>query len=141
MMLLRAILVFILLAAIMFTLMLISNFYEHCRKKLNRPHIGHFALFKRFLKKGDYVCIQEEILEFNHIASPHEKLDILRPPLNDNFTIGGELAFSNPNGLGYIYYYPSAMKECRFIYGKYGLKWAANRDCASRAKQMIEENE
>lgn len=48
---------------------------------------------------------------------------------------GGELVFEY--GLGYQYFNPSAMSNCDFIYGKYGLKWARNHDAAKQAKERI----
>jgi hypothetical protein len=61
----------------------------------------------------------------------------LSPPNCYNKTIGGELAFCDDRVLGYVYYNPSAMVNCEFIMGKYGLKWANNNTTAKTAKEKI----
>ena len=116
--------------------------YKWWRRKRNKPLIGDvdFPLTK-LLKKDDYVSIGGRVLRFTHFAQRNEPVDVLRPPLNENQTIGGELAFDNPNGLGYIYYRPGALKKCDFIYGKYGTKWAATKELADSAKQRINESD
>ena len=113
--------------------------YKNHRRKNNKPYIGEvdFPLTK-LLKRDDYVSIGGRVLRFSHISEGGESIDILRPPLNDNLTIGGELAFDNPRGLGYIMYYPSALKKCEFIYGEYGVKWAASEELAASAEEMVD---
>lgn len=54
--------------------------------------------------------------------------------------MGGELAFENNQGLGYIFLYPSAMIKCDFIFGKYGLKWARNSITAKNAQEKIDKH-
>lgn len=113
----------------------ITAAYEWVRKKINKPKIGFPAFLLDKIKRGDYVCIEGKVLRFNHIARENESIDILHPPLHSNQTLGGELAFDN--GLGYLYYRPSALNKCEFIYGKYGLKWAISNDWAKAAKSKI----
>ena len=114
----------------------VSELYVKLRKRINRPKIGDELLIN-LLSKDDYVSIQGKILRFSHIARENEILNLLAFPSESNKTIGGELAFANDHGLGYVFFYPSAMTNCDFIFGKYGLKWARNRTIASSAIESI----
>lgn len=77
-------------------------------------------------------------MQFSHIANPEEPLSILSFPSEGNKTIGGEIAFENNNGIGYIYINSYCiLANCDFIYGKYGLKWARNRDIAKIAEEKM----
>lgn len=134
----RVFCIYVLLAISIISLVVFSEGYTWCRSKLNKPSIGQLSLLSRFLKKGDYVCIDNRVLRFSHIAKVNESYNFLSPPVSDNLALGGELAFYDSHGLGYVYYHPSAMKDCCFIYGKYGLKWAITYDYANRAKTMVE---
>ena len=117
-------------------LFLISEFYMMIRKRLNTPIIGVEILLD-LLNKDDYVCISGKVMQFSHFANNKESLNILAPPSDDNKTLGGELAFKNNSVLGYVYYYPSAMTDCDFIFGKYGLKWARNKAIANTTTEQI----
>lgn len=114
----------------------ISELYVKLRKRINKPKIGDELLIN-LLNKDDYVSIQGKVHRFSHIARENERLNLLAFPSESNSTIGGELAFANDQGLGYVFFYPSAMSNCDFIYGKYGLKWARNRAIASSAIECI----
>lgn len=118
-------------------LSILCELYKVFRKRINKPQIGADILIN-LLKKDDYVSINGEILKFSHIARSGETLNFLAPPSEHNETIGGELAFIDNRFLGYRYYHFSAMKECEFIYGKYGLKWASSVTIAKKAKERIE---
>ena len=121
-------------------LVAISFAYEWIRRKLNKPRIGGIELFLcKILSRDDYVCIEGRVYCFSHIAQAGKSIDILSPPLNDNMTIGGELAFYNPRSLGYIMMYDYALRKCEFIYGKCGLKWAASRKVADSAVEKVNE--
>ena len=90
------------------------------------------------MKRDDYVSINGKVMRFSHIACENETIDPLRPPFYDeNKTIGGELAFKKTLGIGYVFYPDSSLRNCEFIYGKYGLKWAVSEHWASIAKQKI----
>lgn len=115
----------------------VSELYVKLRKRINKPKIGYELLIS-LLNKDDYVSIQGSVYRFSHIVRENEVLNQITPPLDGNLTIGGELAFNNNYRPGYLYFYPSAMAECDFIYGKYGLKWARNRAIASSANESIE---
>ncbi|MDE6236018.1 MAG: hypothetical protein K2M56_09740 [Muribaculaceae bacterium] len=119
-----------------FLLIFVSELYITIRKRLNTPKIGAQVLLE-FLERDAYVCINGKVLEFSHFANENESLNIIAFPSESNKTIGGELAFRNNHGLGYIYIHPSAMANCDFIYGKYGLKWARNTAIADIAKDKI----
>lgn len=113
--------------------------YKWLRRKLNKPLIGFVNFNGRLMKRDDYVSIDGEVLCFSHIASEGQTINPLYPALEKNKTVGGEVAFRNPNELGYLYYNPSTLKHCEFIYGKYGVKWAASEHWASVAKEKVEE--
>lgn len=115
----------------------VSELHIALRKRMNTPLIGIDVLLK-LLKKYDYVCIDGKVSQFSHIAHANEPLNILTIPSESNKTIGGELAFMNNYGLGYVYCFPSIMVKCDFIFGKYGLKWARNRVIANSAKEKIQ---
>jgi hypothetical protein len=74
------------------------------------------------------------------VASEGEIVNDIRPPLDDNKTIGGELAFDNPHGIGYLFYATSSLMNCEFIYGKYGLKWATSNYWAKVAEEKVNES-
>lgn len=113
--------------------------YKWLRRKTNKPRIGYDSLFGRLLSRGDYVSIDGKVLCFDHIASPGQAINALALPLEENKTVGGEIAFRNPNAIGYLYYKPSALKHCDFIYGKYGVKWAASKHWATVAEEKVTE--
>lgn len=115
-------------------LVLISEIYVAMRKRLNTSMIGVEVLLK-LLNRDDYVCIDGKVNQFSHFSNSDEPLNILAFPTDGNKTIGGELAFVNNRGLGYVYFHPSAMINCDFIFGKYGLKWARNKAIANIAKR------
>lgn len=119
-------------------LCLSSEVYTYFRKKYNRPIIGTNIFLLKKLKNGDYVSINSRVLRFEHIARCGETINILHPPCEQNTLIGGELAFENKNGLGYTYYNSSALSNCDFIYGKYGLKWARTKQIAEKAEKEVE---
>lgn len=127
------------LAGVITLLAFLSNLYNWVKRKNNRPQIGHALLFYKILKRGDYVSINGKVLCFSHIASEGQTINPLYPALEKNKTVGGEVAFRNSNELGYLYYNPSTLKHCEFIYGKYGVKWAASEHWASVAKEKVEE--
>lgn len=115
-----------------------QEIYIGIRKKLNKPTIGIVGILINRLESGDYVCINGRVLRFSHVAHCGEHLSTIKPPFDDNLTNGGELSFDNPNGLDNIYYTPACLKNCQFIFGKYGLKWALNLEFANKAKEIIE---
>lgn len=123
------------------TLIAISIVYEWMRRKTNRPKIGLDRVHRKLLRRGDYVNIDNRILCFSHITGDNEIIDSIRPPSNDNRAIAGCLAFDNPHSLGYIIYPASALRKCKFIYGRYGLKWAASEDWANSAEEWKQKNE
>lgn len=122
---------------IMVCLYLLAEVYAYFRKKYNRPKIGTNMILLKKLKNGDYIYINSRVLRFEHIARCGETINILHPPCGQNRLIGGELAFENKNGLGYIYYNSSALSNCDFIYGKYGLKWARTKQIAEKAEKEV----
>lgn len=113
--------------------------YKWVRRKTNKPRIGYDSLFGGLLRCDDYVCIDGKVLCFDHIASPGQAINVLALPLEENKTVGGEIAFRNPNAIGYLYYKPSALKNCEFIYGKYGVKWAVSKHWATVAEEKVKE--
>lgn len=117
-------------------LFFVSELYVILRKRINKPKIGDELLIN-LLNKGDYVSIQGKVHRFSHIARENEKLNLLAFPSESNNTIGGELAFANDHRLGFVFFYPSVMANCDFIYGKYGLKWARNKAIANIANEQI----
>ena len=133
-----AILIFVAIFAIM---ALISVFYDWLRRKFNKPRIGNiepYSLCKK-MKRGDYVSINGQILCFSHITTMDETINPIKPPSSDNKTFSGDLAFDDPYSLGYIIYPTLSLKGCDFIYGKYGVKWAASNHWAEIAKEKVEE--
>lgn len=120
----------------LFGLFIISELYAVARKKLNTPKIG-IEILLNLLERNDYVCIDGKVNQFSHFAKEDESLNILSPPCESNKTIGGEIAFVNNHGLGYMYYNPSILVNCDFIFGKYGLKWARNIAIANTANEKI----
>lgn len=123
--------------ACFFLFALLSEAYTYFRKKCNRPIIGTNIFLLKKLKNGDYVSINSRVFRFNHIASYGEVINILHPPIEQNKLIGGELAFENKSTLGYIYYDSSALSNCDFIYGKYGVKWARTNQIAEKAEEAV----
>lgn len=124
------------IVAIIVTVFIVCELYDRFRKRINRPKIG-VELLINLLHRGDYVSIDGKIHRFSHIANSNETINHLAFPCEENKTMGGELAFENDRGLGYIFFYPSAMIKCDFIFGKYGLKWARNNNIANNAKEYI----
>lgn len=100
----------------------IADVYKWIRKKANKPLIGYKNINIKLLRRDDYVSIDGKIMRFSH------------------FTKLGEMAFDNPLMLGsYFIYQPSSLNNCKFIYGKYGTKWAVSKHWASVAKEKIRE--
>lgn len=122
-------------------LTLLGELYVWIRKKLNRPLLGVDKLSLHLLKRGDYVCIGNEVKCFSHFTQDSEIINPMCPPHDGNKTNKGELAFKVKNGLGYIIYRnpQSVLNNCRFVYGKYGLKWALTEYYADIAKNKIDE--
>lgn len=119
------------------TLILLNSIYSLARKRFNKPIIGKTYWLINLLKRDDYVSVDGKVYQFSHIASGDEIIDLLSPPFESNKLIGGELAFYKPNGLGYIYFNRSVAQKFKFIYGKYGLKWAETIDDANIAQDEI----
>ena len=114
--------------------------YEWFRRKTNKTRIGGLEYFLcKILKRDDYVSINGKVMRFSHISHGGESIDILKFPTYDNKTLGGELAFAKPHGLGYYFYPMSVLRECEFIYGEYGLKWAVSKHWAEIAKEKVDE--
>ena len=88
------------------------------------------------IKRDDYVCIDERVLRFNHWAQRGNVIDPVKPPSYKNLANEGDMGFDGP-GLGYIYYPPSILTKCKFVYGKYGVKWALSDDWAAKAKEKV----
>lgn len=124
------------IATIIVLVFIVSKLYIFFRKRFNKPKIG-VELLINLLQRDDYASIDGKIYQFSHIAKPNETLNYLSFPSEGNKTIGGELAFMNELGLNYIFFHPSAMIKCDFIFGKYGLKWARNNSIANNAKEKI----
>lgn len=136
----RFVFAILIIAFVIVVLVAISFAYEWIRRKTNKSHIGGLEYFLcKFLKHGDYVSIDGRVLEFSHITRTGEIIDPIRPPSNGNKTYGGELAFDNPNSLGYLIYPVSALRKCEYIYGKYGLKWAVSNKWAISAEEKVKE--
>lgn len=112
-------------------------FYKWLRRKTNQPCIGFESFLIKMLKQQDYVYIDGRVLCFSHFTREGESIDLLKPPTNDNTTVEGDLAFNKPIGLGYIIYPPSALAGSKFIFGEYGLKWAASSEWAHKAHEII----
>lgn len=123
--------------AILGGLIIVSELYVKFRKRFNKPKIG-VELLTNLLCRDDYVSINGKIHRFSHFAKGNETLIVLFPPTEENKAAGGELAFANQQGLGYVFYNPSMMINCDFIFGKYGLKWARNTAIANIAKDKID---
>lgn len=122
-----------------FLLTLLGVFYEWMRRKINKPQIGFENFNAKIIKRGDYVSINGKVMCFSHITECGEIIDPIRPPMEDNKLLGGELAFQKNLGLGYEFYSISSLRQCDFIYGKYGVKWAASNHWASIAKDKVED--
>lgn len=118
-------------------LILLNITYTLARKRLNKPIIGKNHWLINLLKRDDYVSVDGKVYQFSHIARENEIIDLLSPPCESNKLIGGELAFYKPNGLGYIYFNRSVAQKIKFIYGKYGVKWAETIDDANIAQDEI----
>ncbi len=113
-----------------------ANIWLH--KRVIRPLIGSAGShLKDMLKSDYYVSIDGKVYRFSHIAQSGESVDPIRPPSYKNSTYGGELAFWNPRGIGYIYRPVSALEKCDFIYGKHWVKWAASVEKAETAEGVI----
>lgn len=121
-------------------LLFVSFIYDWMRRKMNTPRIGFDYFLLKLLKRGDYVSIKGKVLCFSHVASVGENIDPIRPPFDDNKTIGNELVFDNPHGIGYLFYEPSSLMNCEFIYGEYGLKWALSNQWAKVAEKKVYES-
>lgn len=136
----RVVLSYLMLIGGLAVLVLLSLAYEWSKRRLCKPVIGLYGVLMNYIKREDYVCIKSRVLRFSHIARGGESISLEKPPIEGNKTLGGELAFFNPRGLDYVYFCPTALDDCQFIYGKYGLKWAANSELADKAQRMIEES-
>lgn len=132
----------LILIAIVAAATFIWMFYSWLRRKMNKPRIGFESFLRDLLERGDYVSINGKVMKFSHIAEYGEPLDPLRP-LNPkshyNNTYRGELAFDDSISTNYHYYHPQALMKCDFIYGKYGLKWAASKELAGIAEERIKD--
>ena len=116
----------------------LSLLYEWLRRKTNIPKIGLKYYSSSTIKRGDYVCINGRVREFDHWTVDNEIIDLLAPPLEDNKTCKGNPAFSK-DGFGYNILPSSALRNCEFIYGKYGLKWAISEDYADVAEEKVQQ--
>lgn len=136
----RVIYAILIVVVVIFVFAIIAYAWDWGCRKINKPRIGSIDCFLYdLLKRNDYVCIEGEVLQFSHIVKTDEIIDVLRPPLDNNKALGGELAFDKRNSLGYIIYPTSVLRKCEFIYGKYGLKWAASKELAAVAKEKVYE--
>lgn len=138
---LNLVLVILFLCVIFVILVLFEAFYVWIRRKMNSPMVGVDKLSLRLLKRGDYVCIENEVKCFSHFTREGEIINPMYPPFSENKTYEGELAFDVKDGLGYIIYRnpQSVLSKCRFVYGKYGLKWALTEQYAEMAKEKVDE--
>ena len=134
------VLVILLLCGVLVVLTLLGELYVWIRKTLNRPLLGIDKLSLRLLKRGDYVCIGDEVKCFSHFTQDGEIINPMYPPFNENKTNKGELAFEVKDGLGCVIYRnpKSVLSNCRFVYGKYGLKWALTEYYADIAKNKVD---
>lgn len=135
---LRVIIAYATVIGAIIALIAMSYFYELFRLKTSSPKIGFENFSSKYIKKGDYVCINGRVRQFDHWTSDNEIIDPLNMPLEDNKTSKGNLAFST-NSLGYNILPSSLLKNCEFIYGKYGLKWAISEEYAYSAEEKIRE--
>jgi len=133
----RFILAILDIVAFLALFVMFSLLYEWIRRKTNKPNVGLESFLLKRLKRGDYVCIEGKVMQFSHITCNGEIIDPIRPPLDNNKSFGGELAFET-NTLSYPRYPISALRKCEFIYGKYGLKWACNNRWATVTMDKIE---
>jgi len=139
-MIIRFVYAILIIAFVVVILVTIAFVYDWVRRKTNKLCIGEIDYFLcKFLKHGDYVSINGRVHRFSHITHFGETIDHIKPPSNDNMALGGELAFDNPNSLGYLIYPTSILRKCEFIYGKYGLKWAISNEWATVAKEKVNE--
>ena len=134
----RVFFAYVVLLVAIIVLLTISNLYNWFMFKRNTPKIGFEYFSSRIIKHGDYVCINGRVKEFDHWTRDNEIIDPIKPPTEDNKTDKGNLAFER-SGLGYNILPSSSLKDCEFIYGKYGLKWAISEDYSRRAKEMIKQ--
>lgn len=123
MVIIRKLLVIFGFAALIFLSALIEDFLKRHLYKYIKPKVGVDKLKKSYLKRGRQVCFGDEPLEFSHIANGRKSINIIAPPSNSNLTYGGELAFTNSNGLGYIYFEPSKIKDIKYIFNSYRVIW------------------
>lgn len=136
-MLLRLFYCIVLLAVCFIMLFLISELHAWIRRKLNRCKIGNEHLSARMLKRDDLVCIGENVYRFSHIASYGESIDPVHPPIGSNISDGGELFFYSHNGISYVMFSTTRfMRHCKFISGKYGLKYAESLQTANVLMEM-----
>ena len=134
--LLRALLGYLGMIGFLALLCLAGYIYDKLQRKFNKPRIGFHYFFRKLIVRGDYVCLRDRILRFSHWAQSNELMDSYGPPSESERAAGGELAFYG-EGLRYVYYPPSSLKDCKFIYGKYGVKWAASNMLASEAEERV----
>lgn len=128
------------LIAIWIVLIILEMVYKWLRRKMNKPRIGFYFFLYNMLERGDYVSINGMVMRFSHIARSGESLNSLLPASDyRNRTDGGELAFNVSYTLDYQYCNPQALVKCDFIYGKYGLKWAASKELARIAEERIKD--
>ncbi|MCH5225033.1 MAG: hypothetical protein J1D77_03495 [Muribaculaceae bacterium] len=118
-------------------LFLLPPLYGWIRKGLNNPKIGKENFDLKFLRRKNYIGFKDKVFQFSHFANSGETFDFLLPPNYYNLSIGGELAFEKDFGLGYFYYHNSILKDCKFIIGKYGVKWAESKEWLGKAEQAF----
>lgn len=117
----------------------ITELYSYLRKKLNRPKYDQSNLSTRALKRGDYVYFPNRLLEFSHIARNGETIDPTRPPSWNNQSTRGDLMFRNSRSIGYTCYSSSILRQCMFVYGRFGLKWAITPEQGEIAEEIIKQ--
>ena len=117
----------------------LSMFYEWIKRKVNRPKIGLRYFNPQLIKRDDYVGWENGCMQFSHFASKNESINLLVLPDGSNFTAGNELAFQKELGLGYIYIKEDSLLNCKYIFGKYGIKWALSPDWEMKAKKKYKE--
>lgn len=118
-------------------LIFLNGTYTLVRKRFNKPIVGLNHWLINMLKRDDYVSVDGKVYQFSHIARKDETVNLLRPPCESNKLIGGELAFYKPNGMGYVYFNQSIVQKFKFIYGKYGVKWAESIEASKKAQDEI----
>ena len=132
----RVILAYMFIIVTVIAVIALSLFYDWFRRIINIHKVGFEKFSSKRIRPGDYVCINGRVWQFDHWTSDNEIIDPISPPIEDNMTCKGNLAFST-NGLGYKLFPFSILRNCEFIYGKYGLKWAISEEYAHSAEAII----